>query len=443
MLQLVSNLFFQKRRPREYQKMSPFIEALYPTKHIPDVLDNHILKMSTTDWVNNISVVGTDEGRLLDLDRCIVDKVDHFRAIGNDNKDVHENAAFTFHLASHESGVAARVHQKDCRASFLHRTILTDMDAPNQQVCQHSRGDSGDSFDRKLPPNDKVRIDANYRQLRLLADQKEYILLQSFTIPPGTPFSQRLTVLDCAILASVVTHRAKDYSRLHHMCMWFAVIFFLAAHRICVQRAHLSDLKTETRDFRLAGKYGKLSLVNPRTGRLLLGGSNKLDDIKKAMRKGMIKNGVAEADVGQFLELLDRDNAAWLRDEKVTGSDPIGAIVVLFEARRKQIRERMSRDITVAWEKRTALERQVQAERERRIAAEQQVQAEREERIAAEQQVQAEREERIAAEQQVQAEREERVAAEMRAQAAEERAQAAEARARAAEEQAADRFPTL
>ncbi|KAJ7899127.1 hypothetical protein B0H14DRAFT_2556693 [Mycena olivaceomarginata] len=179
MLQFVSNLFFQKRRPRESRKMSPFIESLYPTKHIPDVLDNHILKMSTTDWVNNISAVGTDEGRLLDLDRCIVDKVDHFRAIGDDNrelaqkphaafgsatsfhaafqffvqiiwkalirhsgdrklsnKDVHENAAFTFHLASHESGVAARVHQKDCPASFLHRAILTATDAPNQQVCQ-------------------------------------------------------------------------------------------------------------------------------------------------------------------------------------------------------------------------------------------------------------------------------------------------------------------
>ncbi|KAJ7820475.1 hypothetical protein B0H13DRAFT_2130136 [Mycena leptocephala] len=420
MLQFVSNLFFLKRRPRENQKMSPFIESLQPTKHIPNVLDNHILKMSTTDWVKNISVVGTDEERLLDLDRCIVDKVDHFRAIGGDNKDVHENAAFTFHLASHEFGVAARVHEKDCRATFLHRTILTATD-PIPQVCQDPSAectrDSGDSFDKKLPPNDKIRIDANYRQLRLLPDQKEYILLQSFTIPPGTPFSQRLTALDCAILASVVTHRGKDYSRLHHMCMWFAVTFFLAAHRICVQRAHLlSDLRTEARGFRLAGKYGKLSLVDPRTGRLLLGEGNKLNDLKKAMRKGMIKNGVPEADVGQFLELLDRDNAAWSRDEnrvdeKVTGSDPIGAIVALFEARRKQIRERMLRDITVAWERRTALERQVQAEREGRIA-------EREGRIA-------ERDGRIAAEARAQA-------AEERAQAAEERARAAEARARAA-----------
>ncbi|KAJ7858916.1 hypothetical protein B0H14DRAFT_3446948 [Mycena olivaceomarginata] len=72
-----------------------------------------------------------------------------------------------------------------------------------------------------------------------------------------------------------------------------------------------------------------------------------------------------------------------------TGSDPIGAIVILFEARREQIRERMSRDITGAWERRTALERQVQAERERRIIAEAQVQAEREGRFAAEARAQA------------------------------------------------------
>ncbi|KAJ7874295.1 hypothetical protein B0H14DRAFT_106016 [Mycena olivaceomarginata] len=411
MLQFVSNLFFHKRRPREDSKMSPFIESLHPTKHIPDVLDNHILKMSTTDWLKNISFVGTDEERLLDLDRCIVDKVDHFRATGSDTKDVHENAAFTFHLAStRESDVAARVHQNDCRATFLHRTILTATDAPNpQHTNAECARDSGDSFDRKLPPNDKVRIDANYRQLRLSPDQKEHVLLQSFTIPPGTPFSQRLTALDCAILASVVTHRAKDYSRLHHMCMWFAVTFFLTAHRICMQRGHSpTEFKTEARDFRLAGKYGKLPLVDARTGRLLLGGDNKLDVLKKAMRKGMIKNGVAEADVDQFLELLDRDNVAWSRDEKATGSDPIGAIVKLFEARREQIRERMSRDITGAWERRTALERQVQAERERRIIAEAQVQAEREGRFAAEA-----------------------------------RAQAAEARAEAAEARAAERPPAL
>ena len=141
---------------------------------------------------------------------------------------------------------------------------------PPETRVQNAHGTPATALIKKLPPNDKIRIDANYRQLRLLPDQKEYILLQSFTIPPGTPFSQRFTALDCAILASVVTHRAKDYSRLHHMCMWFAVTFFLAAHRICVQRAHLlSDLKTEARDFRLAGKYGKLSLVDPRTGRLM------------------------------------------------------------------------------------------------------------------------------------------------------------------------------
>jgi hypothetical protein len=79
-----------------------------------------------------------------------------------------------------------------------------------------------------------------------------------------------------------------------------------------VCNAPISDLKTEAQDFRLACKYGKPSLVDPRTGLLLLRGDNKLDDIKKAMRKG-IRNGVADPDVGQFLELLDRENAAWAR----------------------------------------------------------------------------------------------------------------------------------
>lgn len=164
MLQFVSNLFFLKRRPREDQKMSPFIESLQPTKHIPDVLDNHILKMSTTDWVKNISAVGTNEEHLLDLDRCIVDKVDHFRAIGRDNKDVHENAAFTFHLASHEFGVAARVHEKDCRAAFLHRTILTATD-PIPQVCQYvDRRSLAFSFADSTPQRPECRMHAGLRR---------------------------------------------------------------------------------------------------------------------------------------------------------------------------------------------------------------------------------------------------------------------------------------
>jgi hypothetical protein len=186
--------------------------------------------------------------------------------------------------------------------------------------------------------------------------------------------------------------------------MWFAAIFFLSAERICKQR-HFPAMKADGPSVRSAGKYGKLRIVDPKTGRLLFGKDNSLVLLKKTMRQGMMENGVALPEIEQFLKLLDSDNALWSRDEKEKGTDPVEEIVALFKMRRHQIRERMIRDIEVALERKMAVERKAQAA----------VQAAEERARAAVQ----------AAEERAQA----------AVQAAEERAQAAEKRTRAVEEE--------
>jgi hypothetical protein len=254
---------------------------------------------------------------------------------------------------------------------------------------------------------DAVRIDADYREVELLKTKKgtTYTVLQTLTFPAGTPYSGRLTALDCAILASVITQRAKDYSRLRHMCMWFATIFFLSAERICKQR-HFPPMKVDGPSVRSAGKYGKLRIVDPKTGRLLFDKGNGLVLLKTTMRKGMLENGVARPEIEQFLDLLDSDNVLWLRDEKEKGHDPVEEIVTLFKARRHQIRERMVRDIEVVLQRTMAVERKaqaaVQAAEEKTRAAEESMRAERDKRIAAENRAQA-------AEEELRAERERRL----------------------------------
>ncbi|KAJ7734716.1 hypothetical protein B0H14DRAFT_3517065 [Mycena olivaceomarginata] len=283
--------------------------------------------------------------------------------------------------------VAAQVGHKDYRAACVQRLTADHPSEPGRRMSADSENWTGSGSSTL----DAVRIDADYREVELLKTKKgtTYTILQTLTFPAGTPYSERLTALDCAILASVITQRAKDYSRLRHMCMWFAAIFFLSAERICKQR-HFPPMKADGPSVRSAGKYGKLRIVDPKTGRLLFGKDNSLVLLKKTMRQGMMEK---------------RDNALWSRDEKEKGTDPVEEIVALFKMRRHQIRERMIRDIEVALERKMAVERKAQAA----------VQAAEERARAAVQ----------AAEERAQA----------AVQAAEERAQAAEKRTRAVEEE--------
>ncbi|KAK7016367.1 hypothetical protein R3P38DRAFT_2994588 [Favolaschia claudopus] len=226
-----------------------------------------------------------------------------------------------------------------------------------------------------LPPEDLIRIDANYQTLHLVKGQwckdPRYVLLRNFTVPPGAPLRQRLTVLDCAILASVISDRAEHYSQLGHMCMWFAATFYLAAYRICHNRAGVHMKSQEKREFRFAGKWKRFQMVDQRTGDLLLRQAESLQTLKEAIKKGMEKRKEVQENTDRYLRMVDEDAALWEENEKIDGRDTIGAIVVLFEARRKQIRQGMTDKIQLAQEarlqERLAIEEKARKE-ERQLA---------------------------------------------------------------------------
>ncbi|KAJ7817104.1 hypothetical protein B0H14DRAFT_2843244 [Mycena olivaceomarginata] len=360
MLRALFNLFFPTK-PHD-SKMGTLVESLTPTKRISGVLDSSNLSMSTTGWLQRLEEVDTDEERLDALNRCFVDQVDHFRGV--DTKKAHEKTAFTFHLASaNPVEASARVSQEDCRAAYVHRRTALLPNEFSQRLSAQSANCTGkDSFN-----SDAVRIDATYGELRLTS---EYLLVQTFIVPAGTPPSQRLTALDCAILASVITTRAQDYSNLCYMCMWYATTFFLAAKQICTDRGY-PPADSSAGNLKRGGRYGKLRLVDPSTGRLSLASASSVDVVKKAIEKGMAKSGVPAPQVEDFLQRLDDDR---VRIGNM-GTDSVGSIVRLFQVRREQVLEGMSRRIATVRDNRMAVERRIQAAERQMQEAQQQAQA--------------------------------------------------------------------
>ncbi|KAJ7509503.1 hypothetical protein B0H11DRAFT_1959891 [Mycena galericulata] len=366
-LQYLFSLFSPLRREPD-PKMASYIFLLKPTKVVEGAITRSRIEFSTMGWLEILGHVGADEERLLDLDRCFVDHVVHVRAVGVGNKTGHEKV---------ESESETQVGVEDCRAGYVHR----EWDPHSTEFCVQLKADSANHCVPASPrlrlrlvnwtginssSSDMVCIDADYDEAWLYrTTTSTYVPVYEFNVPRGTPPAQRLTALDCAILASVITERAKNYSRLCHMSMWFATIFFLTANHICVERGYPPQITAK--HLNIAGRYGKLPLIDATTGCLLFSkDSGGFDDVKKAMRKGMIKDGVSSKDVEQFLTLLDNDMEAWPRDDMASG-DPVQQIFIQFQARRSQIRERIKEDVDAARLERTAPQREAERETTRRV----------------------------------------------------------------------------
>ncbi|KAJ7901561.1 hypothetical protein B0H13DRAFT_2335956 [Mycena leptocephala] len=305
--------------------------------------------------------VGSDEQRLIDLTQLFVDRVDHFRLINGD-KSAHEKAGFTFSLSGPKDrfGLSA---QRDTRAACIDRTASdSNIDSAIGRLSAQSATKIGC---RRLAA-DRVFINSGYDRLGLqagaavegLQNSGKYHSAQYFIVPRGAPASERLTVLDCAILASVITDRARDYSSLSHMCCWYATMFFLCAHRICVDR----KLRPVIQDNKLkqTGRWGKFRFIDYRTGRLVLHADEAFENVKKSMEQSMTRRQVSPEEMKTFLTLLAADRDRAMTDAGMTAPDPVSVIVELFKARRTQIIHQMNTDIKVAYERRTRGEREIQ-----------------------------------------------------------------------------------
>ncbi|KAJ7838716.1 hypothetical protein B0H13DRAFT_1911622 [Mycena leptocephala] len=264
MLQRLLSLFLPHRHP---DKMGPLIENLTPSKYIPGLMASARLSTTPTGWLKLMSNVGLDETDLVHMDQCVVGELAHLR--GSDKgKKGHEKVAFTFHLATDDTG--AQVGPHNSRAASVHRRSV-GKPADSSRTQPKAQAGVGRLYGVGLLQR---RRRHHRRQLRRTQPER-----QSFTVPTDTPVHRRLTALDCAVLASVVSQWAQNYSNLQYTCYWFSALFFLAARRICEWLGY-----------------------PPTDGakRLQYGGS--IDKTKRAMRKGMIASGVSMEEVEDLVE---------------------------------------------------------------------------------------------------------------------------------------------
>ncbi|KAK6968866.1 hypothetical protein R3P38DRAFT_3267080 [Favolaschia claudopus] len=214
---------------------------------------------------------------------------------------------------------------------------------------------------------DRVFINSGYDRLGLepgttvegLPNGGKYHTAQYFIIPRGAPASDRLTVLDCAILASVISDRARDYSSLSYMCCWYATMFFLCAHRICSDRKIAPPI--QDKKLKSTGKWGKFTLIDYHTGRLKLPNGASFEDTKQSFERSMTRRQVPPAQIASILATLgaDKSHAETETEAWIMGPDPISVVIELFNARRCQLMLSMKADIARAVAVRTRAAREI------------------------------------------------------------------------------------
>ncbi|KAK7000929.1 hypothetical protein R3P38DRAFT_3053646 [Favolaschia claudopus] len=351
-------------RIRQHPKMAPLIHSLTPTKFITDALVNSVLEFTTDSWLARLSAVGSDESRLFDLSQLVVERVDHFRLIGG-TKSTHGKVAFVFSLLGPTDRFGLQ-SARDTRAGCIDRTA-SDLDSRSQLglFC----ADSTVKLGARCLAVDRVFINSGYDRLGLepgttvegLPNGGKYHTAQYFIIPRGAPASDRLTVLDCAILASVISDRARDYSSLSYMCCWYATMFFLCAHRICSDRKIAPPI--QDKKLKSTGKWGKFTLIDYHTGRLKLPNGASFEDTKQSFERSMTRRQVPPAQIASILATLGADKShaeteteteAW-----IMGPDPISVVIELFNARRCQLMLSMKADIARAVAVRTRAAREI------------------------------------------------------------------------------------
>ncbi|KAF8176914.1 hypothetical protein K438DRAFT_1766887 [Mycena galopus ATCC 62051] len=320
MLKRILNLLLPRKDP---EKMGALVESLTPSKSMPGLMVTARTNYTTGHWLKEITGAEVTQTSIKDIHHCVVGEVKHIRT---DADKGHEKIVFTYHLI--EDGVEGAL-ERNSRAAAVHRRAIGTTEDPFPQQMKRS---SADCLGWESSNADSVWIDANTDQLRLSG----YETVQSFKFAGDVPWDKRLTALDCAILAAVLSERAKDYSCLKHMCFWFAGTFFLAARRICEDEGHTFSQGPEA--LKKAGTWRGVKLFNVKTGRLTLSVGSEREAAEKGIRKGLASSGMAEAEIEEFIRRFQNDFN--IRNES-SDNDPIAEVTRLFRTRKGNIMDGM------------------------------------------------------------------------------------------------------
>ncbi|KAK7021667.1 hypothetical protein R3P38DRAFT_2710661 [Favolaschia claudopus] len=211
---------------------------------IRDVVEKDEFRGLITSWAAHLC--DTDirflQRRLDDLKTCTIERISHCRQAG---------------FIAHECIVVHIRAGPDKRVARLERfKELTHLRTSAEQAVRLKHEFSG----HETGNHDNLAIAYNLEDIINLAKENDnsngsaYHLVQTAAVPDGS-----MTILHCAALALAIGEVAKDYSVFHHMCMWWASMFFQVA---CLRHEiPLESVQTGSA-YQQAGKIAGVPFVN-------------------------------------------------------------------------------------------------------------------------------------------------------------------------------------
>ncbi|KAL1671575.1 hypothetical protein EV122DRAFT_226339 [Schizophyllum commune] len=270
-----------------HRPISPVIQDGYFACH-PDAL------------LANLAQAHEDPDRARTVRECGVDEVARYREVTSE-KGAHEFVVFHFH---HDSGGDDGAVLTDRRVGRMERLRELTAEEYSSLIPRSttSLADITREESQRSPTNNLDRITIVENAEVWLSAHRQYMLVASFTPQAGA-----LNIVDCVVAAHVLTQRARYYTTLQFMCMWYASSIFGTLHRLA-GRPHI----TPGPAYDIAGRFGSVAMVDSSGDLLFTEESHTLDEARKQMatllRLGApgTDNDAAEASLATFMtELRD------------------------------------------------------------------------------------------------------------------------------------------
>ncbi|KAK0440639.1 hypothetical protein EV421DRAFT_1816069 [Armillaria borealis] len=156
--------------------------------------------------------------RLRALQSCHVTRIEHYRS----GQGTICDELVVIHIRSGDDD-QVRTRQADYRVMVLEHFKEASLSTTERIIHSMQEPTASD-----LINSDLVSFGAYLNDACDDFDSK-YKLVQRFDVPPG-----KMDVIHCASLATSITQSGKNYSTLHHMCHWFAALFFHTARSLCM-----------------------------------------------------------------------------------------------------------------------------------------------------------------------------------------------------------------
>ncbi|PBK82879.1 hypothetical protein ARMGADRAFT_1019483 [Armillaria gallica] len=360
---LYDTLFSSEPKPSNLSAITMQI----PYQSIHGVIQPVRFSATIADFFESIAHRYDNPDRLSALQSCYVNRVEHYRGYGS---IAHE--LVVVHILSGDDE-RVKAGNADSRVMVIERFEDSPGDeSKTEQMRRSVRETKGNDTGNA----DLITFYGNLKDTGRLFEK--YGLVQAFDVPRGT-----IDIILCASLAMTITESAKNYSLLHHMCLWFAALFFQTCKAICCLEGQC--VIEEGPFYSRRGTVALVRLIGD-NWTLLPGGRASMDTVLNEVQTGLLREGIAEDTIAQFENALLTDATLMEEEEEV----PVAQMLFACTTLSRSVRASLEREVIAMKVRRRSLE-----EKEQRLKESEKKNKEREKKNEEREKKNEEREQKI------------------------------------------------